>query len=337
MCQNTLVVAAAERRGLSGFAALLVAAGCSGKVSVLPDGGGGGSDSGGASTRAGSSASSAGSTPSASGGGGSPGAGGFVSGASGSGGTTDAGNSTGEAGSELLAAGAAGSTSAAKTCGGPTAIQCPTGQFCDLASHCGAISLATGICAATGVVGNCDDVEDPEGPSCGCEGKNYVNACQRQALGMLERSVGPCPGRGIASYPTAYGVWQAPRGDGGTGPAVVVSGAGFVYTWDSVPAFPPETPATGPSSSRALSLQDTDDLFLRLAGVPTASIPHPPAVASDCRLTFYFRLCDGCAVRTVSYDSAEQVLPEMAPAWTWFDRILGASMRANPRNFCHGP
>ncbi len=115
---------------------------------------------------------------------------------------------------------------------------------------------------------------------------------------------------------------------------MVVSSAGFTHTWDFVPV--PETPPPGPSGSRALTFEDTDDLFLRLAGVPTASLPHPPAVTSDCRLTFYFRLCDGCAVRTVSYDIPGQVLPEMAPAWTWFDRILGASAPANSRNFCHG-
>jgi hypothetical protein len=206
-----------------------------------------------------------------------------------------------------------------------------------LASNCGAISQAAGVCAPTGFPGNCDDLEDPEGPSCGCEGRTYINDCQRQTIGMLQASVGVCPGPGIASYPTAYGVWQAPSGDGSRGRAVVVRAASFVDTWESVPAFAPETPPPSPTSSRMLTLQDTDDLFLRLAGTPTGSLPHPPAVASDCHPTFYFRLCDGCAIRSVSYDYAEQVLPELVHAWAWFDRILGASAPTNPRNFCPGP
>ena len=117
---------------------------------------------------------------------------------------------------------------------------------------------------------------------------------------------------------------------------MVVSGGGSIRSWDSAFAFAPEAPPSNPTSSRALTLDDSDDLFLRLAGVPTASIPHPPAVASSCRPTFSFRLCDGCPVRTVDYDSPQQVLPEMESIWLWFDRILGASARTNPRNFCVG-
>jgi len=83
-----------------------------------------------------------------------------------------------------------------------------------------------------------------------------------------------------------------------------------------------------------LTLADSDDLFLRFAGVPLDSLPHQPDGATGCHPKFYFKLCETCAIRAVVYDSPEQVLPEMAAVWLWFDRILGDSARTNPRNFC---
>ncbi len=193
--------------GLRGFATLLVASGCSGKISLLPDGGAGGSDNPGAQAKAGSSANSAGSTPSGAGVGGSPGAWGFMSAASGSGGAIAGGASVGEGGSEPFSAGAAGTASALRTCAGPSAIQCATGEFCDLASNCGAISQAKGVCAATGVLGNCDDVEDPEGSSCGCEGKTTSTlvsakrwACCRRREGCVRVAASP-----VTRQPTVSG------------------------------------------------------------------------------------------------------------------------------------
>jgi hypothetical protein len=342
-----------------GLGALLASAGCSGRASSSPDGGPGPSVNGGAHAGGAGNASGASSLPSSAGRtniGGSSATGGLGNAASGSGGTSSAGQSAGSdsggtigagsggtigvgqsggaAGRDLPVAGAAGSPSATGACGGPTGIYCPTGQFCDLASDCGAIAAATGICVAIRKIEDCDDVEGPQGSVCGCDGKNYVNACQRQASSMLQASVGACPNGGIASYPKAYGVWQAPRGDGGVGPAVVVSGASSIRIWESAFAFAPETPPPNPTSFRTLTLADSDDLFLRLAGVPTASLPHPPAIASSCRPTFSFRLCDGCPTRSVDYDTPAQVLPEMESIWLWFDRILGASAPTNPRNFC---
>jgi hypothetical protein len=204
-----------------------------------------------------------------------------------------------------------------------------------LASDCGAIPNATGVCAETGKAASCDDAEGPEGPLCGCEGRTYANTCQRQELGMLQASLGICPSNERVSYPTAYGVWQATGGTAGAGPAVVVSAAGFAHTWDAIPAFSAETPPPNPTGTQALSREDTDDLFLRLAGVPTATLPHEAGGGSDCHASFYFRLCEGCAVRTVSYDGAERVLPEMELIWSWFDRILGPGAATNPRRFCN--
>jgi hypothetical protein len=152
---------------------------------------------------------------------------------------------------------------------------------------------------------------------------------------MLRASSGICPSGENASYPSAYGVWQAAGSGAGTGPAVVVSAAALAQTWDAVAAFPTNTPPPNPTGTQALTREDTDDLFLRLAGTSTSTLPHEPGPASDCRATFSFRLCDGCAVRTVSYDRAERVLPELELAWSWFDRILGPTAAANPRNFCN--
>jgi hypothetical protein len=150
---------------------------------------------------------------------------------------------------------------------------------------------------------------------------------------MLEAPAGTCSG--IASYPTAYGVWEMTSGTAAKGPAVVVTAARFARTWDSVSAFTADAPPPSPTGTVPLTLEDSDDLFLRLAGVPVADLPHPLTGSSSCHAAFYFRLCDGCALRAVSYDKAEQVSPEMAFVYTWFDRILGATAVSNPTSFCN--
>ncbi|HET7545219.1 MAG TPA: hypothetical protein VFK05_35380 [Polyangiaceae bacterium] len=321
--------------GIAGLATLFAWTGCSDSGATYPDVAEGGHAGAHASGGHAGSAGNAGSLPSGAGvdGGGASGAAGAESADSGEGGTIDAGGSAGEAGSESSDAGAAGASSEPVVCGGSTLVKCPTGQFCDLSSDCGSSANALGVCVPLGKVDDCDDNAGPDGPSCGCEGKFYANDCQRRAFGMLKAPSGTCSG--IASYPTAYGVWQTTSGTAAKGPAVVITAARFARTWDSVSAFAADAPPPNPSGTIPLTLEDSDDLFLRLAGVPAADLPHQPGSGSGCHAVFYFRLCDGCALRAVSYDSAAQVSPEMDFVWPWFDRILGPSATSNPASFCH--
>ena len=257
---------------------------------------------------------------------------GGTGGVSGAGGATGAGGKTGAGGAVGTggATGAGGSTN--KTCGGTAAVTCPAGQYCDLASSCGQAANASGTCRLTGPSVGCtaDWV-----PVCGCDGKTYSNDCVRNAAGVLKASDGACSGRdgGVTTYPSAYLAWQAPGGVVGTGPAVVVSGAGWADTWNSVTQFPPETPPASPTGTYALTSAQTDDLFARVASVNLAALPHPGSWA-ECYPTLYYRACTGCTVVTLTYNLAAQLAPEMDPVWLWFDQVLGGTTSANPRNYC---
>jgi hypothetical protein len=308
--------------GIAGFITWLAAAGCAGKATHEDRPGG---DAGGGHP----SSSSAGVADNA-GGPNLAGAGGAVAGA-GSGGTPAAGGHVGRGGEASLG----GSAGASVACGGPTALRCPIGQLCDIESKCGKLPNLMGVCTPIPKVDECTEQEDPEGSSCGCDGKDYANSCWRRAFGVPRASIGYCPSGGVASYPTAYGVWLAPRGDGGVGPAVEVTAAGgTLRTWDALNAFLPDHPPPNPNSTKTLSLDDSDGLFLRLAGVPLDSLPHDATSVSTCHPTFYFRICETCAIRALIYSEPAQVMPEMEPVWAWFDRVLGASAPSNPRNFC---
>ena len=244
-------------------------------------------------------------------------------GAAGAGGRTGTGGNTGAGGTT----GAGGSN----TCGGPTAVTCPTGQYCDLASSCGQIANATGYCKGTGA-GVCGDVYQPV---CGCDGRTYGNDCERNLAGVLRAAMGACAADGgMTTYPNAYLAWDLHGGAVASGPAVVVSGAGWADTWTNVNYFPPETPPSNATGTYTLTSLQTDDLFGRVASVNTASLPHATTVGVECYVTFYYRACSGCTPITLDYNVATQLAPEMDPVWLWFDQLLGASATTNPRNYC---
>jgi hypothetical protein len=115
---------------------------------------------------------------------------------------------------------------------------------------------------------------------------------------------------------------------------LVVSAAGWAKAWDRVNAFSPESPPSETAATYALTLDQTNGLFLRAAGVNTSVLPHEPSVGSDCYAMLYLRFCQGCAVSVVRYAVPEQVTPELEPLWSFFDQIVGAAAVANPRNYC---
>lgn len=226
-----------------------------------------------------------------------------------------------------------GACAGSQTCGGTSAVTCPEGQFCDLASDCGKIAGATGTCALTGPDVMCAAVY---APVCGCDGKLYSNDCVRAAAGMPKSPNDTCTRDGGTppTYPTAYLAWQAPGGVAGTGPAVVVSGEGWADTWENVNGFSPERPPSSATGTYTLTRAQTDDLFSRLASVSISSLPHPTSLGYECYPSLYLRLCEGCATTTLSYTAPQALLPEMDPVWLWFDRLLGKAAWTNPRNYC---
>jgi hypothetical protein len=247
--------------------------------------------------------------------GGAPGSGGRTR----TGGTTGAGGITGTGGSTQIA------------CGGPTGITCPQGQFCDAASSCGKNPEVTGVCVPM----NARSAWPPTAaPVCGCENMTYSNDCLRKAAGMLKAADGVCP-NAPPSYPTAYLVWEVPASPSETGPAVVVNAAaGRMDAWSGTAGFSPETPPSNPTTTQTLALDQTDSLWVRLAGVNLTNIPHGTPGSTGCNATLYFRHCQGCAAFTLRYSEPEQVTPELTPLWSWFDSMMGDTAATNPRSYC---
>ena len=90
----------------------------------------------------------------------------------------------------------------ASACGGPEAIPCPGGPFCELVGQLLSeydYSTVVDHCAyaSGGGYGQCVEqptdcsAEAPE-PVCGCNGVTYDNDCSHRAAGVLLNAVGSC-------------------------------------------------------------------------------------------------------------------------------------------------
>ena len=250
------------------------------------------------------------------------------------GGTPGSGGKTGSGGMTGAGGGTGIDSGYATMCGG-MGPGCSAGEFCDVLDHCGASEDGIGECVPTGPTVGCDTVYQPV---CGCNGKTYPNNCARQAAGARKFSDGECvAGRdaGADTNERAALGWQAAAAGADAGPGIVVIGMGWYASDTDVPLSNLNSLIFDDAPSHGLGNAQLDDLFARLAAVDLASLPHPDTNAANCTALLLLKACFGCTMKTLSYSSATQLVPEMEPVWAWFDQVLGSSTIAtNPRNYC---
>ena len=84
-------------------------------------------------------------------------------------------------------------------CGGPNAVQCPQGSFCD--------HSARGTCGEGAAIGQC--IPRPTvctreyNPVCGCDGRTFANLCVAHSHGVSARKSGSCDQAAAAPVSTA--------------------------------------------------------------------------------------------------------------------------------------
>jgi hypothetical protein len=102
-------------------------------------------------------------------------------------------------------------------CGGPDAVECPSGMVCD---------RDDALCTATAPVGKCMPADETcaggGSPVCGCDGVTYGSDCARRMAGAVKMRDGVCDPAPIACGNSFGGCPDAmfcdyPRGDCGEG------------------------------------------------------------------------------------------------------------------------
>ena len=119
-----------------------------------------------------------------------------------------------------------------QTCGGADNVQCPEGKHCDIT---GCEANKEGLCQgiwnpATGTPGLLCLPGEPQ--ECGCDGKTYLNKCQRILADVAKAKTGPCDGPNTCKLES--GNEDCPIGLSCVGPSGICTGEGTCQTTDFV-------------------------------------------------------------------------------------------------------
>jgi hypothetical protein len=137
-------------------------------------------------------------------------------GAGGKGGTGGRGGSGGAGGSGgIIGTGGKSGTggTTGSVCGLITGLGCAAGEFCEYSAAACLIEDAAGVCTKIPI--DCPVYDQPVPPVCGCDGKTYVDDCERQKASMSKATEGACTtGTGGAGGTGGKG---GSGGAGGTG------------------------------------------------------------------------------------------------------------------------
>ena len=171
-----------------------------------------------------------------------------------------------------------------------------------------------------------------------------------QLIGMQVKVIGPTnPGATTfelelveaCAFPTsgvddtAQLLWQAPGGFAGTGPALIMSGAGRLELWFSTEGVNPgDRPAGAPDLVLDLHPDAAGNLIQRALSAPLLGLPHEGA-GGECYGMVSLQACSFCGWFSIPYTGAAQVEPELEAVWRWFDLVLSDQPAyVNPRNYC---
>jgi hypothetical protein len=146
-----------------------------------------------------------------------------------------------------------------------------------------------------------------------------------EACNAAYRDCPRAPGR-PPLYPEARLLWQAPGGVAGTGPMLLVDGAGLARSWvndrGNYNTDDPGWSRTDYDAAEQLGAEAANDLFERLTNIDYTNLPHPPAVWSECYPLFELAPCPTCERIRIEYSRGRDLNPEFWGIYNWMQERL---------------